>query len=69
MNILYRATGFSVIQTVYEKDSIIYLLDYIGRIYNFDDITDNGELFDPIIGWKQWFFLEEDIQILLKNIA
>ena len=67
MNILYRATNFSVIQTVYEKDGLIYLLDYIGRIYNYEDVTDDGEVFDQFEGWKEWFFLEEDIHII-RNI-
>jgi len=67
VNILYRASNFSVIQTIYEKDNEIYLLDYIGRIYNYDNVTDDGEVFDPFEGWKQWFFLDEDIHIL-RNV-
>ena len=67
MNILYRAINFSVIQTVYEKDGLIYLLDYIGRVYNYEDVTDDGEAFDSLEGWRQRFFLEEDIHII-RNI-
>jgi hypothetical protein len=66
VNTLYRATNFSVIQTVYEKEGLIYLLDYIGRTYNYEDVTDDGEVFDPLEGWKEWFFLKEDIHIIRK---
>jgi hypothetical protein len=66
VNILYRATNFSVIQTVYEKDNEIYLLDYIGRTYIYEDVTDDGEVFDPLEGWRQWFFIDEDIHIIRK---
>lgn len=60
----YNSANFSVIQKIYKKDGEWLVKDYEGNIYKFEDITDDGELFSPLTGWTQKFYLQEDILIL-----
>jgi hypothetical protein len=60
----YRATGFTVIQEIYAIADEWYIRDYIGRVYRFEDVTDDGLLFLPSKGWIQMFFLDEDQKII-----
>jgi hypothetical protein len=62
--IIFRATNFSVIQKIIKTDDCILIEDYIGRIYNFDDVMNSGEVFDSLRGWVQHFFLEEDLAVI-----
>jgi hypothetical protein len=64
IKILYKAKDFSVIQEVFENSGSVFLKDYLGIIYNLEDVTDDGELFDPVKGWFQYFFLYEDIHTI-----
>jgi hypothetical protein len=61
---LYKAKNFAVIQEVFERNDSIFLKDYLGIIYNLEDVTDEGELFDPVKGWFPYFFLTEDIHTI-----
>jgi hypothetical protein len=45
-------------------DDIILIEDYIGRTYDFDNVTNSGEVFDSMQGWVQQFFLEEDLAVI-----
>ena len=38
--------------------------DYINRVYRFEDVTDDGEVFNPTVGWTQMFFMEKDIGVI-----
>ena len=49
---------------MYEKNGSIFLKDYLGIAYNLEDVTDDGELFDPLKGWVPYFFLYEDIDTI-----
>ena len=60
----YRATRFTVIQEIYPVAHEWYIRDYIGRVYKFEDVTDDGLLFTPLKGWIQMFFMEEDHEII-----
>ena len=60
----YNSQNFSVIQKIYNQDGEWLVKDYEGYIYKFEDITDDGELFSPLKGWTQKFYLEEDILII-----
>jgi hypothetical protein len=62
--IIFRAADFSVIQKITKTDDIILIEDYIGRTYDFDNVTNSGEVFDSIHGWIQQFFLEEDLALI-----
>jgi hypothetical protein len=62
--IIFRATSFSVIQKVTKIEDNITIEDYNGRTYDLDDVTDSGEVFDPVRGWIKHFFLEEDLAII-----
>lgn len=62
--VIFRATDFSVIQTVTKDGDSILIEDYIGRVYNFDNVTNAGEVFDSAFGWVPHFFLEEDLALL-----
>jgi len=64
MVFLYRATTFTVIQAIYKISESWYILDYIGRIYRFEDVTDDGLVFNPLKGWAQAFFLDEDLETI-----
>lgn len=64
IKILYKAKDFSVIQEVFEKNGATFLKDYLGITYNLEDVTDDGELFNPIRGWFPYFFLSEDIHTI-----
>ena len=60
----YRADDFSVIQHIYRENGTWLIKDYINRVYRFEDVTDDGEVFNPAIGWTQMFFLEKDIDVI-----
>jgi hypothetical protein len=64
IKILYKAKDFAVIQEVFEINGSIFLKDYLGVTYNLEDVTDDGELFDPRRGWFPFFFLSEDIHTI-----
>jgi len=63
-NILYKAKDYSVIQEVLTYNDSVFLKDYLGIVYNLEDVTDDGELFDPVKGWFPYFFLDEDIHTI-----
>jgi hypothetical protein len=60
----YRAADYRVIQQIYKEGDDWLVKDYISRVYRFEDVTDDGEVFDPATGWTQMFFLEEDIAVI-----
>ena len=62
--VIFRATDFSVIQKITKDGDFIVIEDYIGRIYDFDNVTNSGEVFDAAVGWVPQFFLKEDIAII-----
>jgi hypothetical protein len=64
MMIIFRATDFSVIQKVTKDCDSIVIEDYIGRLYDFDNVTNAGEVFDSAVGWVPHFFLEEDLTLI-----
>ena len=64
MMVIFRATDFSVIQKVTKDGDYIVIEDYIGRVYDFDNVTNAGEVFDSASGWVPQFFLEEDQAII-----
>ena len=64
MMVLFRATDFSVIQKVTKAGDSIVIEDYIGRAYDFDNVTNSGEVFDSLNGWVPHFFLEEDLALI-----
>lgn len=64
MKYIYNAKGFSVVQSIYEEGGYWFLKDYEGTIYNFEDVTNDGEVFDPVLGWIQKFYLQTDIHII-----
>ena len=64
MRCIYEADGFGVIQSIYEEDGQWFLKDYEGVIYNFEDVTDDGEVFDLCLGWIVKFYLDSDIEII-----
>jgi len=64
MRCFYEADGFSVIQSIYEEDGQWFLKDYESAVYNFEDVTDDGEVFDLCLGWIVKFYLESDIKII-----
>jgi hypothetical protein len=49
---------------VFEKNGSIFLKDYLGINYNLEDVTDDGELFDPVRGWFPYFYLNSDIDTI-----
>jgi len=64
MRFIYRAKDFGVIQSIYEKNDIIYILNYLGKSYKYDDVTDDGEVFDEKTGWNKLFFCEKDLALI-----
>lgn len=64
MKYIYNANGFSVVQSIYEEGGDWFLKDYEGTIYNFEDVTNDGEVFDKTLGWIQKFYLKTDIDII-----
>ena len=60
----FRSNDFSVIQHIYKVNNQWIIEDYIGRLFKFDDITDDGIWFNPLKGWEQLFYLEKDINII-----
>ena len=60
----YRASDFGVIQHIYKEGDDWLVKDYINRVYRFEDVTDDGEVFNPGVGWTQMFFLEKDIDVI-----
>ena len=62
--IIFRATDFSVIQKITKFGDCIVIEDYIGRTYDFDNVTNSGEVFDSAVGWVPHFFLEDDLAII-----
>ena len=64
MRYIYEAKGFGVIQSIYEEGGDWFLKDYEGTVYNFEDVTDDGEVFDLCLGWFVKFYLESDIEII-----
>ena len=64
MRYIYEADGFGVIQSIYEEDGDWFLKDYEGNVYNFEDVTDDGEVFDTTLGWFVKFYLDSDIEII-----
>ena len=65
---LYRAKDFGVIQSIYRKGDNIFIKDYLENIFNFEDVTDDGEIFNTKTGWVMYFFSESDITII-REIA
>ena len=43
MIVHYQAAGFSVIQLIYSDNNKRFIKDYIGRVFDYDDVTDDGE--------------------------
>ena len=64
METIYEAEDYSVIQSIYEESSSWFIRDYEGNIYNYEDVTDDGEVFDTDLGWIMKFYLESDIEII-----
>ena len=64
MKSIYEAEGFGVIQAIYEDSGSLFIKDYEGNVYNYEDVTDDGEVFDLFRGWIMKFYLESDIQII-----
>jgi len=60
----YNAQDFGVIQKVYKIEDDWFIKDYEGNVYNFDDVTDDGLVFDPRKGWYQKFYCKNDILII-----
>jgi hypothetical protein len=60
----FQASDFSVIQAIFQIGDNLFLRDYEGILYNFEDVTDDGLVFHPLTGWTQKFFLEEDLKVL-----
>jgi hypothetical protein len=60
----FQASDFSVIQAIFQIGDNLFLRDYEGILYNFEDVTDDGHVFHPLTGWTQKFFLEEDLEVL-----
>jgi len=60
----FQATDFGVIQTIFQIGDNLFLRDYEGILYNFEDVTDDGLVFHPVKGWTQKFFLERDLEVL-----
>ena len=64
--IIYQSINFSVIQTISKTNGQIQITDYLGNSYNMEDVTDDGEVFNIKTGWRQQFYLSEDIEIIRK---
>lgn len=64
METIYEAEGFGVIQLIYEDSGSLFIKDYEGNVYNYEDVTDDGEVFDLFLGWIQKFYLDSDIEII-----
>jgi hypothetical protein len=64
MRCIYEADSFGVIQSIYEEDGQWFLKDYEGVVYSFEDVTDDGEVFDANLGWFVKFYLDNDIEII-----
>lgn len=64
METIYEAEGFSVIQAVYKDAGSLFIKDYEGNVYNYEDVTDDGEVFVVDLGWIMKFYLDSDIEII-----
>jgi hypothetical protein len=64
METIYEAEDYGVIQSIYEEDGSWFIRDYEDKIYNYEDVTDDGEVFDARLGWTVKFYLEDDIEII-----
>lgn len=61
---LYESKKYNVVQSIYQKNDVWFLRDYEGNIYKFEDITDDGEVFNSKVGWIQKFYLDYDIELI-----
>jgi hypothetical protein len=66
METIYEAEDYGVIQSIYEENGSWFIRDYEDKIYNYEDVTDDGEVFDARLGWTVKFYLECDIEIIRK---
>ena len=60
----YIATDFSIIHKIYCENGQWYIKDTFGRLFRFEDVTDDGLAFHPRLGWLTTFVLPQDIALI-----
>ena len=62
-------TDFSIIHRIYCENGQWYIKDTIGRLFRFEDVTDDGLAFYPKWGWLYTFVRPYDIALIRRATA